>query len=107
MEAAGAAICALRPGIALVEAMKGSSANNFGLAGIFIILLMLGGLMVTGFLTYLAWNEQNPWPSSTHGHTGQVITPKSLPRPIHLHVAPAVLYGNPPIPRANRQMIKL
>jgi hypothetical protein len=87
--------------------MKGSSAKNFSLAGIFIILLVLGGLMLTGFLTYLAWNEQNPWPSSTYGHTGQIITPKALPRPIHLHVAPAVLYGRAPIPQANRQMIKL
>ncbi|HEU5337456.1 MAG TPA: hypothetical protein VFU27_15925 [Terriglobales bacterium] len=87
--------------------MKGSSAKNFSLAGIFIILLALGGLMLTGFLTYLAWNGQNPWPSSTYGHSGRMIRPPTIPLPKHLHVAPAILYGHAPIPQANRQMIKL
>lgn len=87
--------------------MKDSSAQNFGIAGIFIILLMLAGLMLTGFFTYLAWKEQNPWPSSTHGHTGQLVKPPALPHPRRLQVAPAVLYGSPPIPQANRQMMKL
>ena len=95
------------PRIALIEAMKGSSAKDFSLTGIFIILLVLGGLMLTGFLTYLAWNQENPWPSSTYGHTGQMTRPPAIPLPKRQHVAPAVLYGRAPIPQANRRMIKL
>jgi hypothetical protein len=46
----------MRPGIALVEAMADLSAKNFGIAGIFIILLLLAGLMLAGFMTNLAWH---------------------------------------------------
>jgi hypothetical protein len=84
--------------------MADLSAKNFGIAGIFVILFLLAGLMLFGFMTYLAWNTENPWPASTYQHSGQVITPPPLHRP---HYAPAILYGVPPIPAANRQTVKL
>jgi hypothetical protein len=84
--------------------MADSSAKNFGIAGIFIILLLLATLMLFGFMTYLAWNQENPWPSSTYQHSGQVVTPPLTKRP---QFAPAILLGRPPLPQANRQTVKL
>jgi hypothetical protein len=78
--------------------MADLSAKNFGIAGIFIILLLLAGLMLTGFLTYLAWH------TSTHGHSGQLFT---APASRSLHAAPAILFGEPPIPQAERQVREL
>jgi len=84
--------------------MADLSAKNFGIAGIFIILLLLAGLMLTGFMTYLAWHEENPWPTSTSPRSGQMFT---LPVPKPLKVAPAILFGEPPIPQPNRQASEL
>jgi fatty acid desaturase len=81
--------------------MADLSAKNFGIAGIFIILLLLATLMLFGFLTYLAWNEENPWPTSTHPHSGRLFTP---PAPKPPQFAPAILFGRPPIPAGNRQV---
>jgi hypothetical protein len=67
-------------------------------------LLLLAGLMLVGFLTYLAWHEENPWPTSTQPHSGRMFTPP-VPKP--LKVAPAILFGEPPIPQSNRQTTKL
>lgn len=80
--------------------MTDLSAKNFGIAGIFIILLLLAGLMLAGFMTYLAWHEENPWPRSGQPHSGRLFTPPPLKAP---SVAPAILLGEPPIPQANRQ----
>lgn len=84
--------------------MADLSAKNFGIAGIFIILLLLAGLMLAGFMTYLAWHEENPWPASTHPHSGRLFT---LPLPKLPGVAPAILFGPTPIPQANRQAREL
>ena len=80
--------------------MADLSAKNFGIAGIFIILLLLAGLMLTGLMTYLAWHEENPWPTSTSPRSGRMLTPP-VPKPPK--VAPAILFGDTPIPQANRQ----
>ncbi len=80
--------------------MADLSAKNFGIAGIFIILLLLAGLMLTGFFTYLAWRQDNPRPNSAYGHSGRLFNPP-LPKPPS--VAPAILFGEPPIPQADRQ----
>ncbi|MGE5204807.1 MAG: hypothetical protein ACM3PW_04270 [Chlamydiota bacterium] len=78
--------------------MADPSAKNLGIAGIFIILLLLAGLMLTGLLTYLAWH------TSAHGPSGQLfIAPPSR----SLHAAPAILFGEPPIPQAKRQVREL
>lgn len=79
-------------------------AKNFGIAGIFIILLLLAGLMLTGFLTYLAWRQENPGPTSTYGHSGRLFNP---PPPKPPSVAPAILFGEPPIPQVERQVREL
>lgn len=84
--------------------MADLSAKNFGIAGIFIILLLLASLMLVGFMTYLAWHEENRWPSSTYQHSGQTFAP---PVPRTLHYAPAILFGRPPIPAANRKAAEL
>ena len=76
------------------------SAKNFGIAGIFIILLLLAGLMGVGFMTYLAWRQENAWPSSTYGHSGRTF---AAPIPKAPHWAPAILLGRPPIPAPIRQ----
>lgn len=78
--------------------MPDLSAKNFGIAGIFIILLLLASLMLVGFLTYLAWNQENPWPTSTHPRSGQMLQPRQAPQ-----YGPAILLGEPPIPATNRQ----
>jgi flagellar basal body-associated protein FliL len=80
--------------------MADLSAKNFGIAGIFIILLLLAGLMLLGFMTYLAWHQENPWPTSTQPHSGRLFAPP-VPKPPS--VAPAILFGDPPIPQPNRQ----
>lgn len=85
--------------------MADLNAKNFGMAGIFIILLLLAGLMLTGFMTYLAWHEENPWPTSTHPRSGRMFSPPIPKSP--LKVAPAILFGNPPIPQANRETREL
>ncbi len=84
--------------------MADLGAKNFGIAGIFIILLLLAGLMLTGFLTYLAWRQDNPGPTSTHGHYGRLFHPP-LPEPPS--VSPAILFGKPPIPQVERQVWEL
>ena len=84
--------------------MRDLSAKNFGIAGIFRILLLLATLKLFGFLTYLAWNQENPWPSSKHQHSGHIFT---LPAPKAPKVGPAILLGQPPIPQSNRQIHKL
>jgi hypothetical protein len=84
--------------------MADLSAKNFGIAGIFIVLLLLASLLLVGFLTYLAWHEENPWHTSTQPHSGRLFTPPS-PRPPG--VAPAILVGPPPIQQANRQAREL
>lgn len=80
--------------------MPDLSAKNFGIAGIFIILLLLASLMLVGFLTYLAWNQENPWPTSTHPRSGQMFAP---PAPKAPQCAPAILLGEPPILAPNRK----
>lgn len=84
--------------------MADLSAKNFSIAGIFIILLLLAGLMLTGFMTYLAWRQENPRPTSAHSRSGRMFTP---PTPKPPKVAPAILFGKPPIPQANRQAREL
>jgi hypothetical protein len=84
--------------------MADLSAKNFGIAGIFIILLLLAGLMLAGFMTYLAWHDQTPWPTSAQPHSGRFFT---APLPNPPGVAPAILFGPPPIPQANRQAREL
>ena len=84
--------------------MADLNARNFGIAGIFIILLLLAGLMLTGLMTYLAWHEENPWPTSTHPRSGRMFTP---PVPQPPKVAPAILLGEPPISPPNRQAREL
>jgi hypothetical protein len=84
--------------------MADLNPRNFGIAGIFIILLLLGGLMLTGFMTYLAWHEENPWPTSAYPHSGRMVTPP-IPKPPK--VAPAILFGDMPIPQPNRQAREL
>ncbi len=80
--------------------MPDQSAKNFGIAGIFLILLLLATLMLFGFMTYLAWNQENPWPTSTQPRSGHVFTPPASKRPQY---APAILLGEPPIPATNRE----
>jgi hypothetical protein len=84
--------------------MADLSAKNFGIAGIFIILLLLASLMLMGFLTYLAWHDQNRWPRSTQPHSGRLLEPP-VPKPPS--VAPAILFGDPPIPQPNREAHEL
>lgn len=80
--------------------MADLSAKNFGIAGIFIILLLLSSLMLIGFMTYLAWHQENPWPVSTQPRSGRMFAP---PAPKPPRVAPAILLGEPPLPQVNRQ----
>jgi hypothetical protein len=80
--------------------MADLNAKNFGIAGIFIILLLLAGLMMAGFMTYLAWHDQNPWPTSTRPHSGRLFTP---PPPKPPSIAPAILFGPAPIPQPARE----
>jgi len=84
--------------------MADLSAKNFNIAGIFIILLLLASLMLFGFLTYLAWNQENPWPTPTQPHSGRMFLPPSAHTP---HYAPAILFGQPPLPELNRQAVEL
>lgn len=84
--------------------MTDLSAKNFGIAGIFIILLLLTSLMLVGFLTYLAWHDQNRWPISAQPRSGRLFTP---PVPMPPSVAPAILFGQPPLPQPNRQAREL
>ena len=81
--------------------MADPSAKNFGIAGIFLILLLLATLMLFGFLTYLAWDQGNPGPSATPQHSGQMLSPKQL------RCAPAILIGPPPIPPATTRAAHL
>ena len=80
--------------------MRDQSASNFNLSGIFVILLLLASLMLFGFMTYLAWNQENLWPTSTQPRSGHVFTPPAAKRPQY---APAILLGEPPIPATNRE----
>jgi hypothetical protein len=84
--------------------MRDRSASNFNLAGILVILLLLASLMLFGFMTYLAWNQENPWPTSTQPRSGHMFSP---PAPKTLQYAPAILFGEPPIPQVNRQASSL
>jgi hypothetical protein len=84
--------------------MADQSAKNFPTAGTFVSLLLLASMMLFGFVTYLAWSQENPWPTSMQLQSGRLFTP---PAPKAPRVGPAILFGEPPIPQPNRQASEL